>query len=78
MNSTVLISLLSMGGIGGAFSVVVLAMASKNCYRSRPRIEEINKVLPGANCGACGQAGCFNVAEAIASGELPVDFVLLG
>ncbi|HHY14040.1 MAG TPA: RnfABCDGE type electron transport complex subunit B [Thermoanaerobacterales bacterium] len=26
------------------------------------------------NCGACGYAGCFNVAEAIASGEVPVDF----
>lgn len=78
MNKTVLISLLSMGGIG-AFFGIVLAMASKKfAVKVDPRVEEINKVLPGANCGACGQAGCFNVAEAIAEGKLPVDFCPVG
>ena len=34
-----------------------------------PRIEKILDVLPGANCGACGKAGCAGLAEAIAKGD---------
>ncbi|MBU1006047.1 MAG: RnfABCDGE type electron transport complex subunit B [Candidatus Omnitrophica bacterium] len=34
-----------------------------------PRIERILSALPGANCGACGKAGCAALAEAIAKGD---------
>lgn len=34
-----------------------------------PRIEKIMATLPGANCGACGKAGCAGLAEAIAKGD---------
>ena len=27
------------------------------------RIDEIESILPGANCGGCGYAGCRNFAE---------------
>lgn len=30
------------------------------------RAEEISKLLPGMNCGACGQAGCFAYAQSLA------------
>lgn len=30
-----------------------------------PRIDDVEGVLPGANCGGCGFAGCRNFAEAI-------------
>jgi len=37
-----------------------------------PRIEEVNKVLPGANCGGCGYVGCQPYAEAVVlNGEAP-------
>ena len=29
-----------------------------------PRIDEVEKVMPGANCGGCGYAGCHAFAEA--------------
>ena len=32
----------------------------------------IREILPGANCGGCGYAGCDALAEAIAKGEAPV------
>lgn len=38
-----------------------------------PKIDEILDVLPGANCGACGYPGCAAFAEAVVSGEAPVD-----
>ena len=34
-----------------------------------PRMEKILAALPGANCGACGKAGCSGLAEAIAKGD---------
>lgn len=30
-----------------------------------PRVDEIVKMLPGANCGGCGHPGCAGMAEAI-------------
>jgi electron transport complex protein RnfB len=29
------------------------------------KIEEINSILPGQNCGACGYPGCFGFAQAL-------------
>ncbi|MCM8786508.1 MAG: RnfABCDGE type electron transport complex subunit B [Candidatus Omnitrophica bacterium] len=37
------------------------------------KLERICKILPGANCGACGKAGCFGFAQAILSRELSLD-----
>jgi len=38
-----------------------------------PRVEQINEVLPGINCGGCGYVGCNEYAEAVAAGEAPPD-----
>lgn len=34
-----------------------------------PRIDVVNELLPAANCGGCGFAGCRNFAEAIVKNE---------
>jgi len=34
-----------------------------------PRIEETNELLPGANCGGCGYAGCADFAKAVVAGD---------
>ncbi len=46
-------------GIGLAFASRVLAV------KKDERIERVEGALPGANCGACGFAGCAAYAEAI-------------
>ncbi len=33
-----------------------------------PRIEQIEELLPGANCGACGYAGCSDFSRALVAG----------
>lgn len=38
-----------------------------------PRIEEVEEMLPGTNCGACGFAGCFDMARALVNGEATPD-----
>jgi len=58
-------SLLILGGLGLAFGAG-LAIASLLLHvEVDPRIEKIGEVLPGANCGGCGYAGCGAYAEAI-------------
>ncbi len=58
-----------MAGLGVLLSVLV-AIASKRLYVFEdPRIDEVEQLLPGANCGACGVPGCRAFAEAIVAGK---------
>ena len=34
------------------------------------RIEEIEKMLPGYNCGSCGQPGCKGFAQGVLGGTV--------
>jgi len=58
-----------LGGVIGC----LLAVAGKKLQKDiDPRIEQITELLPGANCGACGFAGCQGLAAAIAAGRVGV------
>lgn len=43
-----------------------------------PRIEEIVKALPGANCGGCGFVGCADYAAGVVEGQATVDKCTVG
>ncbi len=61
-------------GVMGAIFGAILAYASKKFHVDKdPKIDEIVEVLPGANCGGCGYAGCSALAEAVVAGESPVN-----
>jgi len=67
--SPVLIAVLVLCAIG-AVCALLLVIASK--YMAVPVDEmfpAIRGCLPGANCGACGYAGCDGYAAALAAGE---------
>lgn len=50
----------------GVFSAVVLYfVARKFRVDEDPRIDQVEKMLPGANCGGCGFAGCRGMADAL-------------
>lgn len=69
----ILIPLLALGCLGLIFGMG-LAIASKRlAVKADPRLEKIHGLLPGANCGACGGAGCFGFAESILSGKVKID-----
>ncbi|MCD4796093.1 MAG: RnfABCDGE type electron transport complex subunit B [Candidatus Cloacimonetes bacterium] len=62
------IILYSIGTLGvlGLIYGLGLAFASKKFHvHVDPKIEEINEILPGVNCGACGHPGCSAYAEAV-------------
>ena len=59
-----------MGGLGLFFGVV-LALAYRFLKVAEdPRIEQVETMLPGSNCGACGEPGCRGLAEKIVAGAL--------
>jgi electron transport complex protein RnfB len=67
----ILLSLIAMGGLGLFFAAVLAFASEKLKVTEDPRIEEVFEALPGLNCGACGQAGCHDLAEKIvAQGSL--------
>lgn len=71
--SEIIIPALAIGLIG-LFLGILLAIASKIFYvKTDERISAITEVLPGANCGSCGYAGCSNYAEAIVSGGAKIN-----
>ena len=58
---------ISMGvlGVTGLVAAVLLYFVSQAFkVEEDPRIDLVQAVLPGANCGGCGFAGCRNFAEA--------------
>jgi len=58
-------STLWIGGIGFV-SAAALAVAEKYLSVPQdPRIGKVTELLPGANCGGCGFAGCADYARAI-------------
>ena len=49
----------------------ILAIASQRLFvYEDPRIDDVEEMLPHANCGACGTAGCRAFAEKLVQGEL--------
>ena len=61
--------LLVMGGLGAVLGLG-LAVASKVFYvYVDPKVEAVEELLPGANCGGCGFPGCSANAEAIVAGK---------
>ena len=64
MTNMILTAVLVLGLIGVIFAIVLYFVAQKFKVLEDPLIDEIAEVLPGANCGGCGKAGCRAMAEA--------------
>src|SRR5512145_301469 len=51
--------------LGVIFGIALAIVASKFVVKVDPKVEQVRETLPGANCGACGFAGCMGYAEAV-------------
>lgn len=54
-----------LAGLGAVFGFGLAVAAKKFAVKIDPKVEQVRDVLPGANCGACGFAGCQGYAEAV-------------
>ncbi len=59
-----------MGALAIALGLMLAVAAKYLEVKIDPRIEAVNKMLPGANCGACGCAGCADLAKALVTGKI--------
>jgi Na+-translocating ferredoxin:NAD+ oxidoreductase RNF subunit RnfB len=57
-------------GLVSALAVVLAVANTKLKVFEDPRIDQVNDMLPGNNCGACGLPGCRAFAEKTVSGEI--------
>ncbi len=69
----ILIPILTLGALGLVFGIGLAIASKKLSIQTDLRLERIHGLLPGANCGACGGAGCFGFAEDILSGKRSID-----
>ena len=60
------IIILSIVGFGCALSIHLVNKYLPKEQEHLKKAQEISEILPGINCGACGYAGCFAYAQAIA------------
>ncbi len=65
--------------LGLVLALVLFLVAEKFKVQEDPRIDEVEKVMPGANCGGCGYAGCRAFAEsAVKASNLDSHFCPVG
>jgi len=72
MDPRLIYSVGTMAGIGTLFGAGLAYASRKFAVHVDPKIEHIIEVLPGTNCGSCGEAGCSGFAEAVVAGRAPV------
>ncbi len=65
MSDVILFSVLSLGAIAGFAAIALFFVAKKFHVEEDPRIDDVAAILPGANCGGCGYAGCRGLSEAL-------------
>ena len=64
----ILIAVIVLGTIGLTAAVVLYAASRKFAVYEDPRVAQVCELLPGANCGGCGFAGCGGMADALVKG----------
>jgi electron transport complex protein RnfB len=69
MSQIVLYTIVTLSLLGITSAVILFFVAQKFKVYEDPRIDEVEHVLPAANCGGCGYAGCRNFAEALVKSE---------
>ncbi len=66
----VLIAVGFMASLGLALAMVLVIANKRLFVYEDPKIDEVEDLLPHANCGACGTAGCRAFAEQLVAGKI--------
>ena len=79
MTNSIIWTIAILTVLGLVLSLVLFWVARKFKVEEDPRIDEIEKTLPGANCGGCGFAGCRAFADsAVKAGNLDANYCPVG
>ena len=64
----ILSAVLVLGAIALVAALVLFGVSKKFAVEEDPRLGQVGELLPGANCGGCGFAGCSGMAAALVKG----------
>lgn len=65
----ILITVITLTAIGLLVAAILFLVAKKFKVEEDARIDEVEALLPGANCGGCGSAGCRDFACKLVAAE---------
>lgn len=74
MSTTILFTIISLSAIGAVAAIILYFVAQKFKVYEDPRIDQVEEILPAANCGGCGFAGCRAFAEAMVKSDVLSDY----
>ena len=74
----ILIATITVGVIGLVFGLLLAIAAVIFKVNADERIGKIEELLPGANCGGCGFAGCSAYANAVVEKGAAIDCCSVG
>ena len=66
MMASIMFPVVIVGGIGLICAIVLVVAAKVMALPADELFDSVRAELPGANCGACGYAGCDDYAKAVA------------
>jgi electron transport complex protein RnfB len=67
----ILFAVLSLGALGLGLGFLLGAASRYFKVEDNPLIDEIERMMPGSQCGQCAYPGCRPAAEALVAGEAP-------
>jgi electron transport complex protein RnfB len=74
----ILVPILVLGLLGVLFALLLASANKRFAVQVNPKVEQVLGLLPGANCGACGFAGCQGFADAVVALKAGVNACLAG
>ena len=66
--NTMLLTVALVAGMGLVGSVILVIVSKRLAVKEDERLGDLVDMLPGANCGSCGYAGCEAYAHALLEG----------
>ena len=54
----IIFTIATLAVLGLLLAIVLYIVAQKFKVEEDPRIDTVEALMPGANCGGCGKAGC--------------------
>ena len=69
MDHTIILSILILGCTAAISTIVLYFVSRRFSVAEDPKISEVETLLPQANCGGCGHAGCHDFAVSCAAAD---------
>lgn len=69
----ILIAILILSILGLLFGIGLAVASRRLAVQVDPKLEAVQHLLPGSNCGACGNPGCFGFAESLLGGKAGIE-----